>query len=82
VVVRGHTRDGRLIAVEEVGNYFDDASGTREFSRTDLTEDELRQKFRDNVGCARSAERADVLLDCIDALDGLGSVHELTELLH
>lgn len=81
VVVRASMRDGRIVVAEETGNYFDDASGARAYSRTDLSDDELRQKFRDNVEVARSPERANALLERIDSIDQLASVHELTELL-
>ena len=81
VTVRAVTVDGREFTRAEPGNYFDDTAGDQAFSLTDLSDDELRQKFRDNVGVAAQAERADALLHHLDHLEHARSLREFTDLL-
>ena len=81
VTALARTVDGRELVHTERGNYFSDESGAQSLSLSDLSDDELRQKFRDNVGVVRPAERADALLDQLDRLAHERSLSELAELL-
>ncbi len=74
VVVRLHTVDGRELTTHEptaARSPWDDATG----------EDPVRVKFRAGVCPRWGRERADVLLERLDALDALDQLRDLTELL-
>jgi len=81
VTVRARTLDGREFNCQEPGNYFDDEVGGRALSLSDLSEEELRQKFRENVAIAQPPERADALIEQLDDLESASSLQKLTDLL-
>jgi len=55
--------------------------GGRALSLSDLSEEELRQKFRENVAVAQPPERADALIKQLDDLERASSLQKLTDLL-
>jgi hypothetical protein len=75
------TFDGRELTAEEPGNYFDAADGGRALSLSNVGDEELRQKFRDNVSVVRPPATADALVEYLRDLEGAPSVRGLTELL-
>ena len=81
ITIRAWTVDGRELKSEEPGNYFDNPAGERAFSLSDLSDEDLRQKFRDNVEVVRSPEQASALLGSLDQIEQASSVRQLTELL-
>ena len=81
VTVSAWTRDGRWLSAVEPGNYFDDSKGAPALSLSDLSDEELRQKFRDNLKIVNRTHTADALLEELDHLDRSSSLRGLTDLL-
>ena len=81
VTVSARTSDGRRLSAVEPGNYFDDPQGAPALSLSDLSDGELRQKFRDNLEIVNRSDTADALLEELDHLDRSSSLRGLTDLL-
>ena len=81
ITVSAWTRDGRWLSAVEPGNYFDDPKGAPALTLSDLSDEELRQKFRDNLKIVNRSHTADALIEELDHLDRSSSLRGLTDLL-